>query len=369
MKLTFAVTALVGLIGRCSELPSDPWPGHHPPPPAADEDAGVEAETCGPEGLYADRLCERLERGVVPYAPRFELWADGADKQRHIFLPDGSKIDTSNPDRWTFPVGTRIYKTFSLDGKRLETRVLKKVAEPAGIASWTYDAYAWSADQRTVTLVPDGAADVLGTQHNIPNKAECERCHDQTTLRAEPTDIVNGFEAIQLNHDGRGWTLARLIELDRLENVQGDAPNVTLENTQVPGTRSDQAALGYLHANCGNCHTGETPRGRLSLSLRVGDAELSDTAVYQAAASCKPLARWTGRVNDLEEPYVFSVEPGSAATSGIVGRMTVLGSGEQMPPIARETSDDVGIAGVSRWIDELDLHCDAPPAPAPAPNP
>jgi mono/diheme cytochrome c family protein len=366
MKFTFAVTAFVGLIGRCEELPIDHWHGHHPPPPAADDDAGVDEDSCGPAGLYADRFCKRLEKGLIPYSPRYELWSDGADKQRFIFLPEGKQIDTSNPDRWNFPKGTRFYKTFSLDGKRLETRVFEKIAEPAGITSWTYVAYAWGADQRSVELVPDtGAEDVLGTRHNIPAQADCVRCHDQTPMNGEPVDIINGFEAIQLNHDGRGWTLARLIANDRLLNVQGSAPDITLQDSEVPGTRVDQAALGYLHANCGNCHGGELRRGGLDLSLHVDDVELSDTAAYQVAANCAPLTRWTGRVNEMNDPYLVSIEPSSAATSGVIGRMRVRGRGEQMPPIGTEVSDDVGIEGVTRWIEQLDLHCDPPPTPTP----
>ena len=361
MKFILAVVAFAGVVDRCSELPvHHPWHGHRPPPPVADEDAGIEDVTCGPPGLYADRACKRLAAGVIPYTPRFELWADGADKQRHIYLPEGTKIDTSIPDRWKFPVGTRIYKTFSLHGKKLETRVLTKLEEPAELNSWSYEAYAWDAEQRDATLVgPEGAQNVLDEEHDIPAREDCERCHDQGTLRATPTDIVNGFQAIQLNHDGRGWTLERLIAQERLQNVQGGAPNVTTDNARVPGTRVDHAALGYLHANCGHCHAGETPRGRLNLSLAVDTTDLAETEAYQAAATCKALARWTGRVNELSEPYVFVIDPGAAATSGIVGRMSVRAPREQMPPLGTEQPDDVGLAGISRWIDGLELECDA----------
>jgi hypothetical protein len=349
-------------MGRCDELPVDHWHGHHPPPPAADDDAGVDEETCGPEGLYADRYCKRLARGVIPYTPRYELWADGADKQRFIFLPEGKQIDTSNPDRWTFPEGTRLYKTFSLEGKKLETRVFRKTSDLPGILNWTYEAFAWGADQRSVEPVGElGAENVLNTEHDIPTRAQCVNCHDQTPRGGgDPFDIVNGFEAIQLNHEGRGWTLARLIEQDRLQN-SGD---ITLENSRVPGTRVDQAGLGYLHSNCGNCHGGKGPRGGLDLSIHVGELEPSATAAYQLAASCKPLARWTGRSNGTE-PFLLTIDPGSAATSGVIGRMDVIGAGEQMPPIGRQAIDDVGIAGVSRWIDSLALHCDPPPPPTP----
>lgn len=367
MKFTLAVTAFVGLVGRCSDFPVDPpWPGGHPPPPAADDDAGVEEDRCGPEGLYADRYCKQLERGVIPYTPRYELWSDGAEKHRFIFLPEGTQIDTSIPTRWNFPKGTRFYKTFSLHGKKLETRVFRKTADAPGIGSWEYRAFAWEEDQRTVRPAAEsGEEDVLGTEHDIPGQRDCASCHDQARRRPEPSDIINGFEAIQLNHDGRGWTLDRLMQSDKLVNLQGGAPNITLDSAQAPGPRMEQAALGYLHSNCGNCHVGATPAAGLDLSLRLDSTQAPATALAYTAL-CKPLARWTDRLNDVGEPYLLSVAPGSAATSGIIGRMAVRGAGEQMPPIGTEISDDVGIAGVTRWIESLDVHCD-PPTPAPTP--
>lgn len=317
-------------------------------------------------GLYVDPFCKHVARGVVPYTPSYELWSDGAEKQRYIYLPEGTQIDTTNPDRWAFPVGTRLYKTFSQNGLKLETRVFEKTAEPRGIASWTLTAYAWLEDQRSVELVgPEGAQNVLGTEHDIPKNDDCVRCH---TRAGE--DIVNGFEAVQLNHEGRGWTLERLIDQDRLVNGAGAAPNVTLDNARVPGRSVDRAALGYLHANCGNCHVGPTapPKAQpLDLSLQVGQAAVTDTAAYKVAAACNQLKRWTGH-----DPFVFVIDPGSAATSGIIGRMGARPwnalANDQMPPVGTEQIDETGMKQVSAWIDQLDLHCD-PPVPTPTPTP
>lgn len=360
MKFTLAVTAFVGLIGRCSDFPDPPWHGHHPPPPAAEDDAGVADDPCGPPGLYADRFCKHLQPGVIPYTPRYELWSDGADKQRFVYLPEGAQIDTSNADRWTFPKDTRLYKTFSLQGRRIETRVFRKIADAPGIDSWEYASFIWDEEQRGVRVAaPDGEQNVLGTEHDVPALRDCASCHDQSRRRPEPSDIVNGFEAIQLNHDGRGWNLARLLRSDKLVNSAGAAPNVTLTNAQPPGARSEQAALGYLHANCGNCHVGTSPAAGLDLSLRLDSTEAPASALAYTAV-CKPLARWTGRSNDKGEPYLLVIDPGSAATSGVIGRMDVRGAGEQMPPLGTEQIDDVGVATVSRWIDELDAPCAAP---------
>src|SRR5262245_7866666 len=61
-------------------------------------------------GLFADIGRETLAPGVVAYAPRFQLWSDGAEKRRWLWLPPGTRIDTSDMDSWVFPVGTKLWK-------------------------------------------------------------------------------------------------------------------------------------------------------------------------------------------------------------------------------------------------------------------
>ena len=122
-------------------------------------------------------------------------------------LPEGASIDGSDPDLWRYPTGTRLYKTFSLDGLKLETRVLEKTGTGVGPDAWSSRAYAWLADQSGVELVePAGRADVLGTSHDIPSVAQCRSCHS-----AAGQDMVNGFTAIQLNHARAGVPLATLL--------------------------------------------------------------------------------------------------------------------------------------------------------------
>ena len=62
--------------------------------------------------------------GLRSFEPRFALWSDGAAKQRWIALPPGTAVDASQPDAWRFPAGTRLWKTFSVDGRPVETRHL-----------------------------------------------------------------------------------------------------------------------------------------------------------------------------------------------------------------------------------------------------
>src|SRR5688572_31053294 len=58
-----------------------------------------------------------------------QLWADGATKRRWLFLPDGAQIDSADPDHWRFPAGTRLWKEFTRDGVRVETRIMHKTGD------------------------------------------------------------------------------------------------------------------------------------------------------------------------------------------------------------------------------------------------
>ena len=390
MKATVAAVLLFGFIGRCQNLPiptgtseepsTTPEPGYpdagstadagtatvedasvpnadagHPvQPDAAAADGGGqrgegELEPCqGPPGLFADDACKVLAEGVASYTPNYDLWADGASKQRYIYLPPGTQIDTQNPDRWNFPVGTRIYKTFSLDGLKLETRVLEKTAPAAAAESWQFTAWVWGADQKRVApAAASGESNVLGTAHDVPSAAQCQTCHAQPGL-----DGVNGFGAVQLNNDARGWNLRKLIAEQRLVNGAGGALNVDEQRARLPGDEAAQAALGYLHGNCAHCHGGPSPRASLTLTALVGLTDVSKAPAY--AGSCNCLKRWTGRLAKDGSGLSLRIMPGAAAHSGIVARMSVRKQGEQMPPVGTELVDDYGVSTVAAWIDALD---------------
>jgi hypothetical protein len=319
-------------------------------PDAAAADGGAPAaDVCqGPPGLFADDNCQELSEGLTPYTPNYELWADGATKERLIYLPPGTQIDTRNPDRWNFPVGTRIYKTFRANGLKLETRMIEKRAPAAAAESWQFSAWLWSADQRHVAAAAvAGENNVLGTNHDVPSQAQCQTCHAQPGL-----DAVNGFGAVQLNHDKAGWTLRKLIAEQKLLNGAGGELNVDERRASLPGDAKAQAALGYLHGNCAHCHGGPAPRASLTLTALVGMADVSNAPAY--ASSCSCLKRWTGRLARDGSALSLRITPGSAAHSGIVGRMSVRKAGEQMPPVGTELVDDRGVSAVSAWIDALD---------------
>jgi hypothetical protein len=312
---------------------------------AQPSDASVGEILRAPPGLYRDDDCEILAKGVRAYAPRFPLWADGAGKERFILLPAGAAIDATDPDLWRYPAGTRFYKTFTLDGLKLETRVMEKTSSEYGAVAWRFESYAWLADQSGVQLVEaTGRMNVLGTSHDIPSVAQCRSCHS-----AAGQDAINGFTAIQLNHALPGIRLATLIAEGSLVSPIGSN---LLDVAVVPGDARTQAALGYVHSNCGNCHGGPTPRASMTLRLSVGQRDAEATSPYLSTVG-QPLQAWTGRSQPNGFPIALRIAPGAPAASGIFARMAARGSRDQMPPMGTEIVDAEGLAIVSAWIGQL----------------
>jgi hypothetical protein len=103
-------------------------------PFALDDDcrADVESSLDGlPEdlactGLYLDVESKHVAEGVHPFEPAVPLWSDGSGKARWIYLPAGTQIDASSPNEWKFPLGTRMFKEFRVNGQRIETRLFQK---------------------------------------------------------------------------------------------------------------------------------------------------------------------------------------------------------------------------------------------------
>ena len=78
-----------------------------------------------------------------PFSPQYPLWSDGAAKRRWIRLPEGAAIDAGDVSRWEFPIGTKFWKEFSFDGRKVETRFLWRVSQE----QWVFASYAWNEAQ------------------------------------------------------------------------------------------------------------------------------------------------------------------------------------------------------------------------------
>jgi hypothetical protein len=303
-------------------------------------DAGLDAammmpaklpQTLAETGLYAPGSTSQLAPGVRAYSPRYALWSDGAEKERWLYLPEDTQIDSSDMDYWTFPVGTKAWKLFSRDGKKLETRLFWKTE-----TGWLRVAYAWNEAQTEAVAVSNGQQNVLGTEHDVPNRTACDECHDGLP------DRLLGVSAIQLSHSGAGITLASLIA-DGLLSAAPAAPFPLPDDTQWN-------ALGYLHANCGHCHNPKSEkydRVDLDLWLRTGqlDEPVTQTESYKTTVG--------KMLTETASAFSLRIDPGESGMSGLIERMELRGDEQAMPPIASEQVDRTGTDAVRAWIDDL----------------
>ena len=323
--------------------------------------AGFEAGPAAPvapallseTGLYttpdAGEGTTQIDPRNRPFSPQYPLWSDGAAKRRWIRLPDGAAIDATNRWRWEFPVGTRFWKEFSFNGRKVETRMLWRATEE----QWVFASYAWNEAQTEAALAPDtgipGAAEVApGKKHTIPGIADCRSCHDSSR-----TEIL-GFDALNLSDDRdpnapHAETLtAEMITLRTLteENlISPRRPELIATPPRIAaGSPTARAALGYLSTNCGSCHNRESSIASLGLSLKHTD----DLAAL--ATTINQRGHWV--VPDAQEESRL-INPGHPESSAIVRRMKSRRPSSQMPPLGTVVVDKQAVDLLTRWVVEM----------------
>ncbi|HVZ73647.1 MAG TPA: hypothetical protein VHJ20_14810 [Polyangia bacterium] len=306
---------------------------------AADKNVPPNTLVC--TGLYADIATKAIAPGVVGYAPAVPLWADGASKQRWIYLPPGMKIDNTDPNEWIFPVGTKVWKEFSRDGQRVETRLWQKVTA----TYWVAATYAWSDDESEADRSAGG--DIPwgdGGTYHIPTSDECQQCHRGRT------DRILGFEQTLLGLAGAtGVTLGTLGAEGRLTVAPPASPLVIGDD----GTGLAAPALAWLHVNCGTtCHNQNSSSAAWAtgLFMRLDPTQLDGrssksfdtltTTVGVAAVS----PAWRGKTR---------IVPHDPSHSLLYQLISHRGTGNQMPPIATSVVDEADVPLVEAWIDEL----------------
>jgi hypothetical protein len=313
----------------------------------------------GCTGLYGSWPTHAIAPNVVPYEPAYHLWSDGAEKSRYISLPPGMPIDTSNMDEWAYPVGTKVWKEFRLAGKPVETRYMVKLPD----GSWFRTSYAWSADGSDARdlpggmLLPNPADPAKKAMYEIPARDACERCH------LGRIDNVLGFEAIALAAPGS--TVKGVAPGPTLAGIRGMLTATPRSPLIIPGDATAQAALGWLHANCGiSCHStsdsaNANPTG---LHMRLTAAGLGSVA---ATDTMKTAFNQGSRIFNPPGPDAQAGVPtillkaGDPEGSVIPYRdgrrdpMPLQDPTVQMPPIATHLVDTAGVASVRTWIKEL----------------
>ena len=334
-------------------------------PPSCVVDASDVPDDLRCTAIYDDFDARKLACGVLEYAPAFALWSDGAIKRRFIQIPAGAKIDVTDMDQWSFPPGTKIWKEFQLpfDGglALVETRLFQKLANGA----WRWATYVWSSDNKTAMRNDNGVKGVLGTTYEIPTQMQCNDCHGGRF------DKILGFDGVLLSApEATGLTYAELLRLGLVTSSRGAPPMPSA--LQIPGTPTERAALGYLHANCGvGCHNeqAQSPANASGLHMRLAAAKLgtatgTDTVV--TGANKTPGHQWPGEPTAPDGGW-FDIHPGDLSRSLMPARMAsrnVDGGRAQMPPIISHQVDDAGLNAIKTWIESMTVDAGYP-APTP----
>jgi hypothetical protein len=324
-------------------------PGNADGSPDPCADASVPPSTLECAGLYSDFPTKTVSPLAKAYAPAVPLWSDGAVKDRWIELPPGQKIDVSDPNEWTFPVGTKTFKQFSYGGRRVETRLFQKIAA----RTWVHATYEWNADETATTIsygdtVP---VDADGGNWVIPTPDQCDECHRGRS------DRVLGFEQVLLGLDGAtGLTLLQLVVQDLV------TPAPTRVNLRIgdDGTGVDAPALGWLHVNCGvTCHNSNANSAAYGakMLMRLDPSWLDGsraTSAWDPIRTTVGVTAVSGSVQGL--PRILAGDP----SGSLIIRLTSERGTLQMPPIASRVVDAPDVALVTDWIGHMPLASGAP---------
>lgn len=300
-------------------------------------------------GLYADPS----HRGEVHprarrYSPAQPLWSSGSQKERYIVVPEGTSVDSSDGQAWTFPVGTLLLKTFSYpdleapSGHRaIETRLLRREAE-----EFSYAVYLWSDDGSSAELMDLSRSRAVPIElegelfeHVVPARLDCRKCHES---QAVP---VLGFDELGLNAP---------LETASREGAAGESAPTQLEALLQAGvlsrppasaaqliTHDDPEAeqvLRYLEGNCTHCHNGGD-RASAAFDLRhpVALANLIDQETQGKA---------------LSGVRVVSGSPEQSALFLALSRADIEGI-QPMPPVGVDRVDQAALELFESWIEGL----------------
>jgi uncharacterized repeat protein (TIGR03806 family) len=268
--------------------------------------------------------------GAIGYDVTTPLWSDGATKDRFVVVPRGAKISARPDGDYLFPVGTVAVKSFSVDGKRIETRLLVQ----HDIEDWVGYSYAWNEAGTDAELVSGNRVVPLagGKSWYFPSSADCSACHTPAA------GYTIGLEAKQLM--GKGDALDRLeAELRAPIDHSTIVPLVPVD--APPPATNEARARSYLHANCSMCHREGSVTGILvDLDLR------NDVPLAMTGLCGEPTAGNLGLTN----PRI--IVPRDPSRSVILARMRSLDE-RRMPKLASRVVDEVGVAAVEAWIKDL----------------
>jgi hypothetical protein len=187
--------------------------------------------------------------------------------------------------------------------------------------------------------MPAGQPNANGTEHDVPSRNDCRKCHDRTPGR------ILGFSALQLDYAAPSgfMDLDDAVAAGWLSNV----PGATTPHLPVPGNATEQAALGYLHGNCGHCHNADSPLiNRPMFRLEPGYLDsVEATRTYESTVNITADAEIDGAT--------IVAKPGDPDHSVIITRMNAMNTAKRMPALGVEIVDPTGQNVLRTWITAL----------------
>jgi len=331
-----------------------------PPPPPQDVDIGLDARpsnpTCvawaRPTDESDDPFPQRLSltgcfvpndprqpvEGLIPYDVNAPLWSDGTTKLRWMGVPEGETITVQDDGDFDLPIGTVLVKSFFLDERPIETRLLMHHDDD----DWAGYSYAWREDGSDADLLETAVLRRFGDQEwTYPSRENCLDCHREIAGR------VLGLELAQLNRPfvyarGRANQIATLAAIGLFDEPLPDPAELTAFPT--PGASDapleDQVRV-YWHANCSFCHQ---PEGvpEATIDLRI-DTALADTRICDVNPSRGAFGI----------PGARLLAPGDPARSLISVRMGSTIVNVRMPQIGTALVDEDAATLVDTWIRQL----------------
>ncbi len=309
---------------------------------------------------------------MVPFEVHAPLWSDGATKRRWLALPNETSMVLGSGGDVEFPAGSVLAKEFTVDGERVETRLLMR--HPNG--EWRGYTYAWLdesgealADAQLLTDLSVVTRSVPGgdASWSYPTRSQCLQCHTPSA------GFALGPEVGQLNYEflyPSGTEANQLATLSAVGMLEGDVASF---NDQVLPAYDDTSASvadrawSYMHANCSGCHQ----PGASGFEGRSNMPDMRFDLTADTSSGVHPLAE---RLCDLEPGAgdldlgggAQLVAPGNPGDWGDLGaggsilylrmaaRPALEGTDGAMPQIGSALLDeDVGMPLVHQWITEL----------------
>ncbi|MEZ4398416.1 MAG: PQQ-dependent sugar dehydrogenase [Kofleriaceae bacterium] len=278
--------------------------------------------------------------GAIRYAVNAPL-LDGDDvyKERWMYLTNGAQLlEWSDTGVYNATPGTIAVKNFDVGERRVETRIMYLHSD----WTWSFWTYQWRADGSDAVRVDSGRTDsVDGQPWRIPERGECQLCHDDGRLLGMRVEQLNG--PMYYPSTGR-WanqldTLRALGKAARLTvpgfSVVPVPPTATLP--RWPEYDDTAAPVGervgaFLTSNCAHCH-------------RPAGAGRGNFTMFDRTSLCQQALA----ADIFDDPTMRVVVPGDPARS-MVWRRLVEDTLPYRMAAGRQRREHTGSALVAAWI-------------------